>query len=119
MTEDNNNLVINGLEIFESAGSDTLNFFSDYIIKLPYRISTDNFFVPRYVNDVENRDYDYIIPLTVEALEVLPLDEIELTFKENRKPGQFAKIEVSFEFNDDIHKRNIVMMTDQLMSTAV
>ena len=105
LTEDNNNLVINGLEIFESAGSDTLNFFSDYIIKLPYRISTDNFFVPRYVNDVENRDYDYIIPLTVEALEVLPLDEIELTFKENRKPGQFAKIEVSFEFNDDIHKK--------------
>ncbi len=105
LTEDNNCLVINGLEISESAGTDTLNFFSDYIIKLPYRISTDNFFVPRYVNDVENRDYDYIIPLTVEALEVLPLDDIELTFKENRRPGQFAKIEVSFMFNDDIHKK--------------
>ena len=105
LTEDNNSLVINGLEISESAGSDTLNFFSDYIIKLPYRISADNFFVPRYVNDVENRDYDFIIPLTAEALEVLPLDDINLTFKENRKPGQFAKIEVSFEFNDDIHKK--------------
>ena len=105
LTEDNNSLIINKLKISESAGSDTLNFFSDYIIKLPYRISVDNFFVPRYVNDVENRDYDFIIPLTAEALEVLPLDDINLTFKENRKPGQFAKIEVSFEFNDNIHKK--------------
>ena len=54
---------------------------------------------------LKDRDYDYIIPLTKEALEVLPLDEINICFKENRKTGPFAKVEVSFEFNEDSYKR--------------
>ena len=105
LTEDNNKLIVNGLTISESNGTDTLNFFSDYIIKLPYRISADNFLVPQYINDSEDRDYDYIIPLTREALNVLPLDEVNICFKENRKTGSFAKIEVSFEFNEETYKR--------------
>ena len=36
------------------------------IIKLPYRISADNFLVPQDINDSDDRDYDYIIPLTKE-----------------------------------------------------
>ena len=53
LTEDNNELIVNGLTISESNGTDTLNFFSDYIIKLPYRISAENYFVPQYINDIE------------------------------------------------------------------
>lgn len=61
-TDQGYELVINGLKIQTLDEIEVNSFFTDNIIKLPYRISKDNFTSVVYTNDSQNRDYDYLLP---------------------------------------------------------
>lgn len=80
-TEDDNDVEVNGLQFFSSTERDVTKMFNDVVIKLPYRISEENYFVPR-MNGKEDRTYDYVLPLSEEALSVLDIDNLLVTYKE-------------------------------------
>lgn len=80
-TEDDNDVEVNGLKLFSSAERDVTKMFNDVVIKLPYRISEENYFVPR-MDGKEDRTYDYVLPLSEESLSVLDIDNLLVTYKE-------------------------------------
>lgn len=80
-TGDDNDLVVNGLVFSSKDEKDAVSMFNDVVIKLPYRISETNYFVPQ-MNGKEDRKYDYLLPLSEEALKVLDLDAIEVHYRE-------------------------------------
>ncbi len=84
-TDQSDDLVINGLLIQELNEIDVNNFFTDTIIKLPYRISKDNFISVKYQNDFPERNYDYLLPFKPEVAGLFDNGEIDsdLQIKKN------------------------------------
>lgn len=68
LTEYNSALSINGLSIGYNDEIDINSFFLPTLIKLPYKLDSTNFKGLSYERDVNGRDYDFLLPLTSEAL---------------------------------------------------
>lgn len=66
-TDQNDDLIVNGLRIMCSDEIDIMSYFTDMIIRLPYRVSGDNFVSVKYQNDNKDRDYDYLLPFKPEV----------------------------------------------------
>lgn len=66
-TEEKDDLIINGIEINYINNLEVESFFTNEIIRLPYRISKDNFIVPTFEKE-EEREFDYLLPLSEEAI---------------------------------------------------
>lgn len=71
MSVNNNVIVVNGLHMGQNDEIDVNSFFQPYILRLPYRISSEDFIGITYERDVENRDYDYLIPLNYQGLSLI------------------------------------------------
>ena len=67
-TDQNEDLVINSLRICSYDEIDVNSFFTSTIIRVPYRIASENFIAVQYENDLQDRDYDYLLPFTPEVL---------------------------------------------------
>ena len=80
-SENNEKLEFAGITICSSNALDVNKFFTENIIKLPYRMSSDNFYTPVFEGKQE-RDYDYLLPLTEEAMGIIDTDNISCTIKE-------------------------------------
>lgn len=80
-SENNEPLEYCGIRICCSDAIDVKKFFSDSIIRLPYRVSEDNFAGPKVFGN-EDRNYDYLLPLTAEAMLLLDADKIDCRLKE-------------------------------------
>lgn len=93
LSEDDNDVVVNGLSFYTSSERDVNKIFNDYIVKLPYRLSADNYLMPRMDNK-DDRTYDYLLPLSEEALEVLDLRALDIVYKE-RANGSRIEVEVT------------------------
>jgi len=85
LSEDNSNVHINGVEICKSTGINSMNFFTDHLIKVRFKIDTENFVCGSYVNDKEERNYDYLLPLRVEALNSVDYQNLKVEFQESAK----------------------------------
>lgn len=68
LTESHDELVINGIHISSDKAVDVNAFFSESIIKLPYRLS-DSVISFRHVKGDANRDFDFLMPLKPMALQ--------------------------------------------------
>ncbi len=71
---DGTDLIINGLPIAVDKGISTVNFFNDTLIQLPFRLSRRFYKTMVFANDKEDRDYDYLLPISREALEIIDAD---------------------------------------------
>lgn len=69
-SNDNNEVIVNGLGIKTSTGIKSLNYFSESIIKVPYRLS-GKFQTMKFENDDPKRNHDYLIPLSAQAFKVI------------------------------------------------
>lgn len=67
-TDQNDELVINGLHLKTSNETDVMSYFTDTMIKVPFRISRDNYVTIKYQNDTLDRDYDYLLPFKPEIV---------------------------------------------------
>jgi len=85
VSEDNANVFINGVEIGKSIGLNSMNFFTDHLIKVRFRIDSDSFFCGTYLNDKEERNYDYLLPLRVEALNSIDYNTLKVEFQESAR----------------------------------
>lgn len=77
MTDQNDPLVINGLAFKSSDALDIMSYFNRTIIRVPYRISRDNFMAVKYKNDKPDRDYDYLLPFKPEILNLYEGQQID------------------------------------------
>jgi hypothetical protein len=89
LTEENTPLVINGLHISEDCSINITKWFNDVLIRVPFRISSDNYYTMKYTSEDSNQDYDYLLPLSDDALEVID-DDIKCECNVSR-----TKVEVS------------------------
>lgn len=89
---ENEDVVINGLSI--QYNDEVGDYFSDAIIKLPYRISEENF-ISYPFDDNKDRNYDYLLPLSEEALGKLDMNHLKVSYK-----AGYNKVTVYLTLND-------------------
>lgn len=80
-SENNEVLEYSGITICSSNALDVNKFFTDSIIKLPYRVSSANFYCPKFEGK-DDRSYDYLLPLTEYAMTILDTENISCKLKE-------------------------------------
>lgn len=84
-TDDHADLVINGLNIRQLDEIDVNYYFTDNLIRIPYRISKDTFLGVTYQNDTLNRDYDYLMPFKSDVVrDLFPDGNIDADIHINR-----------------------------------
>ena len=79
---------------------DVMSFFTDTIIKLPYRISDKYFFGIKYQNDTLERDYDYLMPFKAEVFNLFDGNIPDVSIHLNRND-----ITVSLRYNGKEYKK--------------
>lgn len=102
-TDQNNELIINGISIFSNDEIDVNSYFTQEIIRVPYRFATDNFTAMNYKNDVNDRDYDYLLPFTPEVLNLFKGQPID-TWSKITKFG----VQVFLRYNGKEYSREYV-----------
>ena len=72
ISENNSEIKVNGLPVMQDCGISTVNFFTDTLIRLPFRLS-DKFYQGMTIvcEDSENRDFDFLLPISQEGLNCL------------------------------------------------
>lgn len=84
-TDQHDDLVINGLTIRQLDEIDVNYYFTDNLIRIPYRISKDTFVGVTYQNDPSDRDYDYLMPFKNEVVkDLFPDGDIDADIHINR-----------------------------------
>ena len=84
-TDQNDNLIINGLNIRQLDEIDVNYYFTDNLIRIPYCISKDTFIGVTYQNDSSDRNYDYLMPLKSDVVkDLFPDGEIDADIHINR-----------------------------------
>jgi len=83
-TDQGDELVINGLRIMSSDEIDIMSYFTDTLIKVPFRISKDNYHTAIYKNDNPSRDYDFLLPFKADVLNLFNGGEIDSDFQIKR-----------------------------------
>ena len=94
-SENSETLSFSGITICSSNAIDVNKFFTDSIIRIPYRMSTCNFYTPLFVGR-EDRDYDYLLPLTEYAMTQMPVDSMDCCIKEKLN-GRKVCVELSYK----------------------
>ncbi|MBD5310996.1 MAG: hypothetical protein HDS13_02365 [Bacteroides sp.] len=70
-SDNSNDVVINGLPIGKDTGLSTVNFFNDTLIRLPFRLSKDFYQPMTYAGGDEKREYDFMLPISREAMNLI------------------------------------------------
>jgi len=100
LTEENESLIINGLTIKSSDELDLMSYFTDNIIRVPYRISADNYVGVKYSKDSKERDYDYLLPFKANVMSLLEDVDIDSDVQIKRN-----SVEVCLRYNGKEYKK--------------
>lgn len=73
-SDESSDVVVNGLPIGVDNGISTVNFFNDTLIQLPFRLSSQYYRTLTFADDKDNRDFDYLLPISRDALELIEGD---------------------------------------------
>lgn len=74
ISAESNIVEVNGLTIYKDCGLSTVNFFSDTLVRLPFRLSKEYYYSMNYANDSEDRNFDFLMPISKEGLEIIEGD---------------------------------------------
>lgn len=100
LTDENNPLEINGITIEMVDEIDVNSFFTDKIIKLPYRIDRKRFKAVNFKADSPQRTYDYLLPFKPEICTLFPDGNIDSKLQEGR-----TDITVYLNYNGKEYKK--------------
>lgn len=98
---DSSPLVVNGVSIYCSRASDVINYLTDTIVKIPYKIDSEKFATLILTQNSADRNYDYLLPLTREGIEHLKAGDIKITGTKK----SYGDICVMLECNGKKHER--------------
>ncbi len=110
-SNENSIVVVNGVEIKMSNDIKSINYFSEAIIKVPYRLSSSKFQSMEYINDNPKRDYDYLIPLSAQAFDVVRKGDLVAICQEKNKA-----VDVIFKHNGEEFKKTYRSETSAIKS---
>lgn len=68
MSDNSNQVIVNGLVLQKDDSLSTVNFFNDTLVRLPFRLSGDFYRTMDYVGGNDDRDYDFLMPLSLDAI---------------------------------------------------
>lgn len=74
-------LNVYGINIQTNSDESSLDIFNDHIIKIGYRLNNESFHLPAYKNDVNSRDYDFLLPVKESFLKNIDLTKIDELFQ--------------------------------------
>lgn len=115
-TDQNDSLVINGLRIKSSDEIDINSYFTPTLIRMPYRISRDNFKAVVYQNDSDNRNYDFLLPFKPEVVALYNGHDIDSDIHINRNSVtvylRYNGKEYQKDYGDDILKPGMGRIVD-------
>ena len=115
-TDQNSSLKVNGLSIMCCDEIDVSSYFTESIIRVPYRISRDRFNAVKYRNDASNRDYDYLLPFKPEVLNLFEDGVIDSEIDINRNSVtvflRYKGKEYKREYAIDTYKSNLGRILD-------
>lgn len=103
-TENNDALVVNGLHIMQSDEIDINSYFTDTMIRVPYRISGERFRAVNYQNDTPNREYDFLLPFRPEVLNLFEGLDIDSDVHINRNSWT-----VNLRYNGRVYQKEYAM----------
>lgn len=83
-TDQNDDLVVNGLSLMSSDEEDITSYFTPSLIRVPYRIDRNKYKTVVFQNDSKDRDYDYLLPFKPEVMELFDNNEIDSYLHINR-----------------------------------
>ncbi len=84
LSENKNPIVVNGISFESETGIKAINFLSDKIVKLPYRINSERFVSMKY-NVQGKRNYDFLLPFTKEAFNHIDFKNFSCECQERNK----------------------------------
>lgn len=87
---DNSQLVVNGVLLKTNEDLESINYFADAVFKVPYRLASSKFKTLDYINDNPNRTYDYLLPLSPQALDVIGAQDFEAKCQEKNKAVEIS-----------------------------
>ena len=99
-TDQNDPLVVNGLAFKQLDEIDITSYFTDKIIRVPYRISRETFQAVKYSNDIEGRNYDYLLPFKPEVLNLFNGIDIDADLHINRN-----SVKVTLRYNGESYEK--------------
>lgn len=99
-TDQNDALIVNGLRIMSSDEIDINSYFTSTLIRMPYRISRDNYGTVNYQNDSASRNYDFLLPFKPEVLSLYPDGKLDSYVHINRN-----SITVYLKFNGKTYEK--------------
>jgi hypothetical protein len=83
-TDQNDDLIINGLVLKSSDEVDIDSYFTSTLIRVPYRISREHFKTVSYQNDNDSRTTDYLLPFKPEVMSLFDGKDIDSDIHVNR-----------------------------------
>lgn len=99
-TDQNNSLVINGINLMTSDNIDVYSYFAPTLIRLPYRISREKFVTVTYEYDVESRGFDYLLPFTPKVMTLFDDGNIDSYLHVNKD-----SVTVSLKYCGKVYKK--------------
>lgn len=99
-TDHNEDLVINGLSLKSSDEIDINSYFTDTLIRLPYRIDRERFSTVNYTKDKEDRVFDYLLPFKPAVKELFANQKIDTSIRETRN-----SVSVSLNYKGKTYKK--------------
>ncbi len=99
-TDQNDDLVVNGLVIKTSDEIDIDSYFNPTLIKVPYRIDRKRFTSIEYQNDIKERNYDYLMPFKPEIVNLFEGKDIDADLHINRN-----SVTVELRYNGETYKK--------------
>ena len=106
-TDQNGDLIINGLPILSSDEIDIASYFTPMLIQLPYRISNGNFQSIRYKKDIDGRSYDFLLPFKPEIFNLFKGINIDAEFSLNRQSVTVTLIYNGKEYKKDYGEESL------------
>ncbi|MCM1176344.1 MAG: hypothetical protein NC308_03185 [Clostridium sp.] len=103
-SSDQNELTVNGLSVRTKNDFDSVNYFADVILKVPYRIASDNFKTFEYDENQTGRDYDYLLPLSQQAIEAIGSADFKIKCKEKNNAIDITLVFKGAEFRKTYSK---------------
>lgn len=99
-SDQNDDIVINGLAVKSSDEIDIASFFTDSMVRVPYRISRDYFEAVKYQNEPKERDYDYLLPFKPEVVNLFEDKVIDSDVHINKN-----SVTVYLRYNGKVYER--------------
>ena len=112
-TNENSQLVVNGITLTTNTDPGSINYFADAVFMVPYKLASDKFKTLDYVNDKPDRAYDYLLPFSAQALEVIDNIDFDAKCQEKNKAIEITIVVKGKEYKKTFRTEDSAVKTGE------